>query len=493
MKIVAVTGKNAEEDVREQINDVFVVDEDIAAFIRPQHLKDVDFSDCDLVLVPGLTKGGWKSLEKEKGVKIRLGPIHASDIGLIVENIGSLELSHTVPACKLLNISAAKKNKELVDSISDYAFKIGDVEIGGDSRMKVVAEIVDATELEKGDLISKIEYYEESGADIIDLGIPLDFSTESVRKAVKTAIEHSKCPISIDTFSGRAIEMGVKTGVEMVMSISKDNISALEHVGDSAVVVVEREIDELIKTLEKVKKKTERVIADCLLDPVSIANSIVRYHKFNELDSKNQPGAHNPRAHSLTHTPTLMGIGNITEMSDADSIGVNAVLAFIAEELGTSLLFTTEASNKTKGSIRELKIASYMSKSAIIRKTPYKDLGIELLALKEKKFRKGKPIPKKVMQAGREEFIRDPFGDFRIWLKEGKIICNHKKISIVGDNARSITDTVISKKLVSRLDHAAYLGIELKKAEIALKLGKNYTQDLELDFGIYSEQNDSNP
>ncbi|MFP4558915.1 MAG: DUF4346 domain-containing protein, partial [Archaeoglobaceae archaeon] len=37
-----------------------------------------------------------------------------------------------------------------------------------------------------------------------------------------------------------------------------------------------------------------------------------------------------------------------------------------------------------------------------------------------------------------------------------------------------------------RLDHAAYLGRELKKAEIALKLNKNYVQDSELNFGIYS-------
>ncbi|MEM4524601.1 MAG: DUF4346 domain-containing protein, partial [Archaeoglobaceae archaeon] len=38
---------------------------------------------------------------------------------------------------------------------------------------------------------------------------------------------------------------------------------------------------------------------------------------------------------------------------------------------------------------------------------------------------------------------------------------------------------------VSRLDHAAYLGRELMKAEIALRLGKNYIQDRELNFGIY--------
>lgn len=59
-------------------------------------------------------------------------------------------------------------------------------------------------------------------------------------------------------------------------------------------------------------------------------------------------------------------------------------------------------------------------------------------------------------------------------------------MTVVGDDAKSISDTVVENKLISRLDHAAYLGRELKKAEIALKLGKNYVQDSELNFGIYS-------
>jgi len=478
MQILAVTGRNAEEEVKEQVKNVYVVDVDIAAFITPRHLNNVDFGDYDLVIVPGLAKGDWKSLEDKKGVKIRLGPIHASDIGLIIDNINTIELSHKIPACKMLNISTARKNREIVDSLSDYIFKIGDVEVGGNTRMKVVAEIVDATEMEKDNLISRIQYYEESGADIIDLGIPLNFESDDVRKTVKIAVENSTCPISIDTFSGKAIDIGVRTGADMVMSISKENLNSLDYVGDAAVVVVERDLKDLYNVLEKVKKRTNRVIADCLLDPISIADSIVRYYEFRNDET------------NLGKTPVLLGVGNITEMSDADSIGINAVLAFIAEELGVNLLFTTEASNKTRGSVRELKIASYMAKSARLRKTPYKDMGIELLSLKEKKFRIGRQIPvSNAVTATRGEFIRDPLGDFRIWLRDGKIVCNHSELNVIGEDARSITDTVISENLISRLDHAAYLGIELKKAEIALKLGKNYTQDLELDFGIYSDRN----
>ena len=37
--------------------------------------------------------------------------------------------------------------------------------------------------------------------------------------------------------------------------------------------------------------------------------------------------------------------------------------------------------------------------------------------------------------------------------------------------------TVINEALISRLDHAAYLGRELARAEQALKTGENYVQD----------------
>jgi len=471
MKILAVTGKLAEMEVRKHIEDAHVVNIDVAAFITPSHLKDLDLSNYDLVLVPGLAKGNWKKLEEEKGVKIRLGPIHASDLEIILENIDSIEPSHTVPACRLLNTSRAEENIRLVDSLDDFAFKIGNVKIGGNTRMKIVAEIVDATELEKEEITSKIDYYKESGADIIDLGIPVEFSVDDVRRAVKIAVEHSEVPISIDTFSKRAIEAGVEAGAEMVMSISKLNVNAIEAVGDSAVVVVDRDIKTLKNLIEKVKKKTEKVIADCLLDPpLLVSESIMRYRNFRDLDS---------------FTPLLFGAGNVTELSDADSTGINALLAFIAEETGVNIIFTTEASQKTRGCVRELRNAVYMAKAARLRRTPPKDLGIDLLVLKEKNLLETCK-PEYYVEASQSEFVRDRCGDFRIWNHDGKIICSHERLIIAGKNAKSISDTIIKNDLISRLDHAAYLGRELKKAEIALKLGKNYIQDFELNFGIYS-------
>jgi dihydropteroate synthase len=36
---------------------------------------------------------------------------------------------------------------------------------------------------------------------------------------------------------------------------------------------------------------------------------------------------------------------------------------------------------------------------------------------------------------------------------------------------------IVSRGLVTRLDHAGYLGRELEKAEIAIGLGRSYSQD----------------
>ena len=73
----------------------------------------------------------------------------------------------------------------------------------------------------------------------------------------------------------------------------------------------------------------------------------------------------------------------MTELLDADSIGMNALLAGMAQEADASIIFTSEHSDKTRGSIREMHRATEMM--VLARDRPYaKDLGIDLLVLKEK-------------------------------------------------------------------------------------------------------------
>ena len=51
------------------------------------------------------------------------------------------------------------------------------------------------------------------------------------------------------------------------------------------------------------------------------------------------------------------------------------------------------------------------------------------------------------------------------------------RLVIEGSNAEQIYNTIVREKLVSMLAHAAYIGSELQKAEIAMKHGKEYIQD----------------
>ena len=67
------------------------------------------------------------------------------------------------------------------------------------------------------------------------------------------------------------------------------------------------------------------------------------------------------------------------------------------------------------------------------------------------------------------------FEDWKKCLKSHRL----NKI-IVGKNAEEICHTILREGLLSRFEHAAYLGRELQKAEIALKYNLPYEQDKEI-------------
>ncbi len=91
-----------------------------------------------------------------------------------------------------------------------------------------------------------------------------------------------------------------------------------------------------------------------------------------------------------------------------------------------------------------------------------------------------------------EDIVFDPEGFFVIFLKGGEIVVEHylnvnkggdlevetgSLCTVVkGKSAKAICDTIVRKKMVSRLDHASYLGRELQKEEIALKDDLEYVQ-----------------
>lgn len=73
-------------------------------------------------------------------------------------------------------------------------------------------------------------------------------------------------------------------------------------------------------------------------------------------------------------------------------MGVNALLAAMAHECHAAVLFTSEHSDKTQGSVREMRRAADMM--ALMGDRPYpKDLGLSLFCIKEKRRRMNRRFP----------------------------------------------------------------------------------------------------
>jgi dihydropteroate synthase-like protein len=476
MKILLVTGRLAREQVKayEEKADVLVADVDVAAFITSQMLLSAAPQGYDLILIPGAITADFRDAERALGSRILLGPKHAADIGMVLNHLerGDLALSRTIPACQMLlqgQRERALQDIERLEADSRAALEIGGVKIGGGSRMKVLAEVVDATRLSPAALIRKVQNYEEQGADMIDLGLPLDAKAADVKGALDAARRATDLPVSIDTLRSDLLLAGLEAGADLLLSLNAANISlvgrAAADAGVPSVVIPGPGSSTLDQNLKEAEDMGIRVIADPVLDPPmqGLAYSLERYLQL----FRDHPDL-----------PLFFGAGNVTELMDADSQGANALLAAIGAEMGASILFTPEYSAKAAGSIRELAAASMMMQLARMRKTPPKDLGIDLLVLKEKRRLPKEGLPDGLIEAkSGHKYKPDMTGCFRIYLSSDLIVAQNGLVSVSGGNARDLLNTLIEMDLVSRLDHAGYLGRELERAEIALRLNRGYVQD----------------
>ncbi len=474
MKVLLVTGRLAFDQVRAAAygSDVLLLDVDVASFITPKMLCQAKPEGYDLILIPGAITADFQEAEKRLKTKIRLGPKHAADLGFVLRHMDEVELSSDIPACVLMESksrSDALSQVERLEEAASCQINIKGVKIAGSSRMKVLAEVVDATRLSAEDLITRVRYFEAQGADLIDLGIPLNASPLEVTAALNAAKSVTNLPVSVDTVVPDLILAGLQAGADLILSLNGENLprvgEALAAAGTPAVVIPGPGAIHLKENLDKALEYGIQVIADPVLDPpaLGLAPSLLEYILFRE---------------AYPHIPIFFGVGNVTELLDADCTGANALLAALGAEIGASLLFTPEYSAKARGSVYELGIAARMMSLAQWRHTPPKDLGLDLLVLKEKRRLPPEPMPEEFKAAGSEhKFEPDDAGSFRITISRGKILAGNGSITVAGGNARDILNTLIDMGLITRLDHAGYLGRELEKAEIALALKRSYNQD----------------
>ncbi len=467
MRLLLPTGSLTYSLVKEAAKDMdadVVVTGEIASFVSPAQLKDlIRDGGYDLVLVSGMCTASFEEVEKETGVPVYRGPRHAADLGLILPLLGSVPLSRTVPADDLL---VERRREEAMQKVldredtADFEYLIRGVKIGGNSRMKVLAEVMDAHR--EPDVFRKVEDYFASGADIVDLGFGFDATPDDVRRVFRE-LATIPGPLAVDTQDPALITAALDRA-DLVLSLSDENIPAVgTHIakrGIGAVVVPgQRSLGENIRMAEEAGISC--IIADPLIPPVGsgLVSSLARFRD--------------------TGYPLFFGAGNVVELLDADSIGTNALLAGMAREVHATVIFSSEHSDKTRGSVREMRRATEMM--VLTEGRPYpKDLGIDLLVIKEKRKRREPPvsydrlIPTTPMPG---EITYDPCGNFRIGIEDGRIIAVIHGRAYSGTSWADLFHTIQEQGDVSLLDHAAYLGAELFKAELALRFGRSFEQD----------------
>jgi dihydropteroate synthase-like protein len=176
----------------------------------------------------------------------------------------------------------------------------------------------------------------------------------------------------------------------------------------------------------------------------------------------------------------LMGIGNLTELTAADTTGVNALLIAICQELGIRSVLTTEVIPWARGSVREIDIARRLMHHAVTHRTIPKGLDDRLVTIKDPAVLAYSLEELRALQAE----ITDP--NYRIFADADGITVFNNERFVRGTNIQEI----FAQLGVNEPAHAFYLGKELARAQLAVTLGKTYRQEGSLSWGYLTPPDD---
>lgn len=393
-----------------------------------RRLAAADIADADKIIVPGRCRGDLEALSRQFGVPVIRGPDEMKDLPQFFGRAG----------------------KEI--DLSRYD-------------VNIFAEIVDAPERDIQSILDRAAYYRNCGADVIDIGCLPEEKFPHLEDAI-TALHESGFKVSVDSLEADDLRRAGSAGADYLLSLTEETYHLAEEV-DSIPVLVPAEAGSLAsleRAMELMDKINRPWIADPILDPIhfGLTDSIVRYHELRR---------RHPEA------PMMMGVGNLTELTDADTSGINAILFGVISELSINNVLTTEVSPHARKAIKEADIARRMMFSAKEANSLPRDLTDDLLiAHGRRPFLNG---AEEIAELA--EKIKDP--SYRIEVaEEGVFIFNR-------DGLIQDTDPFSFYPQLSLSDdtgHAFYLGAELARAQIAWQLGKRYIQDEELEWGCAS-------
>jgi dihydropteroate synthase-like protein len=386
--------------------------------------------NADRVIVPGRCRADLERLSAELGVSFQRGPDELKDLPAWFGKHGQgLDLSR--------------------------------------HDMRIFAEIVDASALPVETIVARARAMRAAGADVIDLGCLPDTPFAHLEEAV-AELTRNGIPVSVDSADTAELRRGGRAGAGFLLSLTEHTLDVAAETGAQPVLIPAPHADlpSLLRAAEAADKRGIAAILDPILDPIHFGfmASLSRYAELRQ---------------RLPDAEILMGTGNLTELTDADSVGTTAMLLGVCSELHIRNLLVVQVSPHTRRTIQEHDAARRIMFAAREDASLPKDYGTALLALHARK-----PFPYSPAEiAELAAQVKDD--NFRIEVAEDGIHVYNRGRHEVAQDAFSL----FGKLGVERDGaHAFYLGAELMRAEIAWRLGKRFAQDEPLDWGVAVDQ-----
>jgi dihydropteroate synthase len=385
-----------------------------------------DAQGADRIMVPGRCRGDLDRLSAHFGIPVVRGPDELADIP------------------RFMGGRAAARD------LSRYS-------------TLVFAEIVDAPELSLPALEARAMELAGYGADVIDLGCLPATPFVHLEQAI-AAVHRLGLKVSVDSLEPEELLRGGRAGADYVLSLHEDTLWIAEEI-DSTPILIPREPGDLAslqRAMSFLESRKRAYYADPVLDPIhfGFTDSIVRYHELR-------------RAHP--HAPIMMGIGNVTELTHADTIGMSALLFGIASELDIGAVLVVQVSEHARSVVREADMARRIMFAARAEGALPKGISDALLALHER--HPFTSTPEEIDELARA--IRDP--SFRVMIAQDGIHAFNRSGHHCAADPFALWPQL---GLEGDAAHAFYMGVELARAQIAWQLGKRYAQDEPLRWGV---------
>ena len=365
------------------------------------------------------------------------------------------------PVARQLGVPVVRGPEELVD-LPKFFGRAAEARDLSRYEARLFVEIIDAPQLSVEVIGQRARELAAQGADVIDLGCLPATPFPHLEEAV-AHVKSLGFAVSVDSLETDELLRGGKAGADFLLSLKEDSLWIADEVAATPILIPTEagDLASLERAMALLDHKGRRYLADPILDPIhfGFTDSIARYHALR---------AAHPDA------GIMMGIGNVTELTHADTMGMNALLFGIVSELHIDAVLVVQVSEHARSVVREADAARRIMFAAREEGALPKDVSGVLMALHEKK-----PFVHDVDEiAELAAAVRDP--NFRVMAApDGMHVFNR-------DGHRVATDPFAfwpELGLEHDAAHAFYLGVELARAQIGWQLGKRYVQDEALRWG----------